>query len=95
MALIMSKKFNRPYSGHKSYESAFNGVALYIQGNFKNLLTGNNNRVFSEVNEVMRNYLKEKGLKAKENNKSSSMDFNANVIQNDWKSFKNWLKEQN
>ncbi|WP_439132399.1 hypothetical protein [Polaribacter sp.] len=88
-------KFNKPSYGHKSYNSAYNGILNYIQDNHQDVIpkTKDVNQYFSKVNKLIRKFLKSKNLKVKDNGSSNSAHFNANVIQENWKEFKQYLEE--
>ena len=86
-------KFNKPNYGYKSYHSAINGIANYIQNEERFRLKNNEgSKFFNNLADLMIKYLSEKNLKFKNNKKFSSMDFNANIIQEDFKTFKKWLE---
>lgn len=87
-------RFNKPNYGYKSYHSAINGVANYIQNEERFRLKNNESgKFFSKLADLMIIYLSEKKLNFKNNKKFSSMDFNANIIQEDFKTFKKWLED--
>lgn len=88
-------RFNRPSSGHKSYNSAINGVAKFIQtrdfsvlGNIKDP-----NQFGSKLNKLMRRFLKENNLKCFDNQKFKSHDLNANLVQDNFDKFKRWIND--
>jgi hypothetical protein len=86
-------KFNRHSYGHKSYHSSFNGILNYIQSNHSDSIpkTKDVNQYFSKVKKLMRRFLRERKLKIKDNNSDGAGDFNANVIQNNFDAFKEFL----
>lgn len=89
----------KPRRGHKSYESAFNGVALYVQKHRMDLLKApyesiDANQFTSRFGLLMRTFLKDNDLKVADNGRHSSADKNANTIQDNWDLFKKWLKSQ-
>lgn len=85
-------RFNRPNNGYGGFNSGLNGVANYLQKE-ERFRIGNKdaNKFFSKLAELMINYLETNNLPFKNNKRYSSMDFNANVIQNDFHSFKEWI----
>ena len=86
-------RFNKPNYGYKSYHSAINGISNYIQNEERFRLKNNEGgKFFSKLADLMIIYLSEKKLNFKNNKKFSSMDFNANIIQEDFKTFKKWLE---
>jgi len=87
-------KFKRPHTGHKSQESAFNGVASFIQLKFPNVIekTNDPNKLFSQIRKLMIKYLEFKGIDHKTKLSNIDGDYNANLIQNDFKSFIEYLK---
>ena len=87
-------KFKRPYTGHKSQESAFNGVCVYIQTKFPNVIekTKDTNKLFSQIRKLMIKYLEFKGIDHKTKLSYTDGNYNANLIQNDFKSFVGYLK---
>lgn len=86
-------KFNKPYKGYGSYQSAVNGIANYIQNYERFRISGNPNMFFNKLSDLMILYLSEKKLKFRNNKKISSMYFNANMIQENFKNFKQWLDD--
>ena len=87
-------RFNKPNYGYKSYHSAINGIANYIQNEERFRLKNNEGgKFFNKLADLMIIYLSEKKLNFKNNKKFSSMDFNANIIQEDFKTFKKWLED--
>ena len=88
-------RFKKPSTGHKSYGSALNGVSLYIQNNHYELIKSKEySQLKSKLSKLLCKFLIEKGLPIKNNGKQSSSDFNANVVQQNWKAFKEWLRSQ-
>ena len=87
-------RFNRPNNGYGGFNSGLNGVGNYLQKEERFRTVGKDaNKFFSKVGELMISYLESKELPFKNNKKYSSMHFNANVIQNDFGSFKKWIEE--
>lgn len=88
-------KFNRPYTGHKSIESAFNGVASYIQLKHPEILTKTKdpNQLFSQIRKLMIKYLQARNIPHNPKLSHSAGNYNANLIQNDFAQFVEYLKQ--
>ena len=88
------KRFKRPATGHKSYESALNGIMKYIQTNKPLLIPKVEvNKQFTLLNGLLIVFLKEKELTFRNTNSTANMYFNANLVQDNFKLFKHWLKQ--
>ena len=85
------------YHGYKAPGTSDNGIYLYIQKKYIDIIPKNSrkdpNKLFSEMNKIMRRYLTENNLPCKDNGKHYSSEFNALEIQKDFHKFTNWLKE--
>ena len=90
----MKRKFDRPSNGHKSYNSAINGVALYVQSRDFEVINKckDANQFASKLSKLMRRFLSDLNLPVKNNGHWKSSDYNANVIQDNWNEFKNWIE---
>jgi len=89
------KKFDKPKHGHKSYDSALNGVAVYQQKNHKELIfSKDGNQYFSKLGKLMIVFLKENDFDLKDNGSYSAIQYNANVVQENWAKFKEFLKNK-
>lgn len=89
----MANKFNKPSWGHKSYNSAINGVAKYFQAqkpDFFGKVDGN--QFFSKLNQLMIKFLKEHNFDHRNSKKHSAHDYNANVIQSNWVAWKAYVE---
>lgn len=88
---------NRPRTGYKSYKSAINGVSKYVQDHFSNCIekTSSPPTFFKRLNLLMISFLKENNFEFKNGGSYSVMDYNANKVQDNWKEFKEWLKNHN
>lgn len=87
-------RFNRPYTGHKSVESAFNGVASYVQIKYPKVLTKTKdpNQIFSQIRKLMIRYLQERNIPHDPKLSQAAGNYNANLIQNDFTQFVEYLK---
>lgn len=86
---------SKPKTGHKSYESAFNGIALYQQKNYSDLITVRGvNQYSSALNKLLIKFLKETGLRCENDGSSKSVYKNANTTQDNWGEFKKWISNQ-
>ena len=84
----------KPKTGHKSKESALNGVANFIQANHSDIVprVKDGNQLFSFIGNLMRKFLKENELQVKDNGSHGAMSYNANIIQDNWGMFKKFLQ---
>ena len=83
--------------GHKSKESALNGVANYIQDKMPNLrkeLNHDPNLLFNYINKLMIQFLIKNMHNRKENNSHGAQRFNAISVQNHFPEFKLFIKSK-
>jgi hypothetical protein len=87
-------QFNRPSRGHKSTDSAINGIARYVQNRSYQVIPKikDGNQFGSKLHKLMREFLKENNLDCKDNGSYKSAWYNSNVIQNNFELFKNWIE---
>lgn len=89
-------RFKKPRFGHKSYHSAINGISKYINENHKELIpkVKDPNQYFSWLGRFIKMFLIEEDLAFKSGKKHSVVDYNANIVQDNFKLFKEWIKKQ-
>jgi hypothetical protein len=89
-------EFNKPSYGHKSYESALNGISSYVSSKHKDLIPTPKDwgQYKSKLAKLIKKFLKEQSLDYKASGKDSAVDYNANQVQDNFKEFKEWLTEQ-
>lgn len=92
----MGQHFDRPSRGYGSYNSAINGVSKYVNTHHPKLIQVQNkdaNKWFSQLAVLMQTFLESIEVKHKKKKSFSASDFNANLVQDNWKAFKEWLKD--
>ncbi len=83
--------------GHKSKESAFNGVANYVQDKMPNLykeLNHNSDRLFNYINQLMIEFLIKNMSNRKEQNSWKAKEFNAMNVQKNFPKFALFIKSK-
>ena len=87
------KKFNKPKFGYKGYATAINGIANFQQEHYPSLIqTKDPNQYLSKLGGLIRHFLEISGIEYKKEKSYSAIDYNANLVQENWKQFKEYLK---
>lgn len=88
------KRFHKPKFGYKGYATAINGIAKFQQDHYPSLIqTKDGNQYFSKLGGIIRSYLEQKGVEYKKEKNYHAVDYNANLVQENWNDFKQYLQK--
>lgn len=90
----MGKIFKRPSFGHKSYDSALNGIINYTFNNDNSIFKGlDGNQRRKKVGLIMKGFLRYMKIEHRIKGNEKDLRYNANLVQNNFKEYKKYLKD--
>ncbi len=90
----IKKHFKKPARGHKSYESAYNGICKYIERIRCDLFVDckDCNQGFSKVGSIVRVFLTIKNIEHRKGKRYEDVVFNCNLAQEYFNEFKVFIQ---
>lgn len=88
------KSFHKRNFGYKGYATAINGIAKFQQEYHPSLIQVKDpNQYLSKLGGLIQDFLEKQEIEYMKKKSYSAIDYNANLVQDNWKQFKEYLNK--